>query len=135
MSVTPEIGIVRISSLYLPTPVACDLANGLGSLDTSLSGLSPSLICFGSNVSLSRFAPVVTFRHARLATWRSWYPFHDGTSTRKIGAAFLGALDTPMLKKNLDALEEYLRSLSQKLEKYFTNFSMKTNAYYIYEVY
>ena len=34
-------------------PVAYDLANGLGSLDNVLSGLSPSLICFGSSVSLS----------------------------------------------------------------------------------
>lgn len=39
-------------------------------------------------------------------------------------------MSTQMLKKNLEALEESLRSLSQRLEKYFPNFSTKTNAYY-----
>lgn len=38
MPVTPEIGIVWVSSLYLPTPIAYDLANGLGSLDNYAFG-------------------------------------------------------------------------------------------------
>lgn len=54
---TPEIGVAWIPSLYLTTPFAYDLDKGLSSLDNCLSGLSPSLICFGSNVSLSTLRP------------------------------------------------------------------------------
>ena len=57
MPVTPEIGVDRVTSLYLPTPIAYDLANSLGSHDIlTFRGLRLHY-CFGSSVSLSTLRP------------------------------------------------------------------------------
>lgn len=60
-----------------------------------------------------RFVPVVTFRHARLATWWGWCPFHGGTFTRKIDAAYLGALP----KTTIHASPEFLNRLDWQLRR------------------
>ena len=60
-----------------------------------------------------RFVPVVTFRHARLATWWGWCPFHGGTFTRKIDAAYLGALSN----STIHASPEFLNTLDWQLRR------------------
>ncbi|MBP9692207.1 MAG: hypothetical protein KBD90_02625, partial [Alphaproteobacteria bacterium] len=53
------------------------------------------------------------FRHARLATWWGWCHFHDGTFTRKIDAAYLGALSN----LNINASSDFLNDFEWQLQR------------------
>ena len=53
------------------------------------------------------------FSTSRLATWWGWCPFHGGTFTRKIDAAYLGALSNC----NIHASPEFLNRLDWQLRR------------------
>jgi hypothetical protein len=93
MPVTPEIGVVWFPSLFLTTPIACDLANGLGSLNQLAFGAST----FTYSFRLECFAVYASSLLLPPEMQDSLYsgagsPCCNGTLTRKMSAAYLGAL-------------------------------------------
>jgi hypothetical protein len=93
MPVTPEIGVIWFPSLFLITPVACDLANSLGSLNYSPFGAftftySFRLECFAIYASSLLLPPEM--QDSLYSGTGS--PCCNGTLTRKMDAAYLGAL-------------------------------------------